>query len=648
MAPRPLTVAVTYGLLLTVLMISAPHVDHLPLWVSALCATALLARAWIARRNLALPRRGLLIAVTIGGIIGLVVEFHTLFGQEAGVTLLIMLTSLKLLETRSARDATLVLYLGSFIIITGFFYSQTIVTTLYMLATLLVIVTTWLHLHSPSMPLRPRLRTAGLMVAQSIPLMLVLFVLFPRAPGPLWGMPHDDLAKSGLTDAMSPGSISRLSLSDDIAFRVTFKGAPPLREQMYWRGPVLSSYDGQTWTVGKGQTGRPPKLDNASSPVDYSVMLEPHYKTWLFALEMPVRVSVPAVLSYDFQLRRREPVSSRLQYDVQSALAYRANAEEDAFLLRYDLQLPEGGNPRARKLAQGWRAQYRSDDAIVLAALRYFNQEHFSYTLEPPPITGFDIIDGFLFDTRQGFCEHYASAFVFLMRAAGIPARVVTGYQGGEFNALGDYFIVRQADAHAWAEVWEPNRGWVRVDPTAAVSPARISGGLAAAIPNATELPLMQRTSSAWLLRIKFNLDLIAYQWNLWVLGYDTMKQIAFLGKLGMADITWRKMALYMLGLVGVLVALFTALMLRHLYAQRTDEAQRLYLKFCRKLQKAGVARGGHEGPRDFAARAAQRLPQHAAAIADITARYVALRYEPDSPAEALSSLRRSIGAFKL
>ncbi len=648
MAPRPLTAPVAYGLLLTVLMVSAPHADHLPPWVSALCAVTLLWRTWIARRNLPLPRRWLLIAITLGGIAGLLIEFRTLFGQEAGVTLLLMLTSLKMLETRSARDATLVLYLASFIIITNFFYSQTILTTAYMLATLLVIVTTWLHLHSPAMPLRPRLRTAGLLLAQSVPLMLVLFVLFPRAPGPLWGMPHDDLAKTGLTDTMTPGSISKLSLSDEIAFRVRFRDKPPLREQMYWRGPVLAAYNGQAWSAGKGQTGRPARLDNTATLVDYSVMLEPHYKTWLFALEMPLHVSVPAAMSYDFQLRQREPVSSRLQYDVESALTYRANAEEDTFLLRYALQLPEGINPRARQLAASWRAQYRSDEAVMLAALRHFNQEHFVYTLDPPQLTGFNTVDAFLFDTRQGFCEHYAGAFVFLMRAAGIPARVVTGYQGGEFNALGDYFIVRQADAHAWAEIWLQNRGWVRVDPTAAVSPARIRGGLAAAIPDAAELPLMQRTSSAWLLRIRFNLDLIAYQWNLWVLGYDTMKQIAFLGKLGMADVTWRKLAAYMLGLLGLLIGIFALLMLRHLYARRTDEAQRLFLKFCRKLAKAGVVRGAHEGPRDFGARAALLLPRHGAAILDITGRYVALRYEQAAPAEALNGLRRTIAAFKL
>ena len=642
-----LTTPVIYGIVLSVLMVSAPHAQHLPPWVSALCAAALLWRAYLARYNLALPKRWLLHIITIGGIGGLLIEFHTLFGQEAGVTLLVMLTSLKLIELRTARDAVLMIYLASFIIITNFFYSQSIPTALFMLATLLAIVTTWLHLQSSGLTLKPRLRIAALLLAQSIPLMLVLFILFPRVQGPLWGMPEQGLARTGLSDTMSPGSIAKLSLSDEIAFRVTFKGNPPLREQMYWRGVVLSEYDGHTWTRSRGQTGKAPQLDNLSNPVDYSVMLEPHDKTWLFALEMPTHVSIPSAMTSDFQLRQKERVTSRLRYDVQSHLSYRANASEEPFVLRYDALLPRGLNPRARELAEEWRKTYGKDETIMLAALQYFNKQGFVYTLEPPQL-GANGIDDFLFLTRQGFCEHYSGAFVFLMRAAGIPARVVAGYQGGELNTLGNYYIVRQSDAHAWAEVWLQGRGWVRVDPTAAVSPARVRSGLAAAVPNNAALPLMTRTTSPWLLKLRFNLDLIAYQWNQWVLGYDTERQFSFLSRLGMTDISWRKLALQMASLMALLIGLFALLMLRRLYAHRTDEAQRLYLKFCRKLQKAGVARAAHEGPQDFAMRAANAKPDRALAIFDITQLYVALRYGQSADAEGLQALRRKVSAFEL
>ncbi len=641
--------SVIYGLLLSVLMVIAPHADHLPLWVDTLCVVILAWRAYLNWYSLPLPPRWLLLAITLASIVGILIEYRTLFGREAGVTLLIVLATLKQMELRNLRDGTLVIYLACFIIITNFFYSQSVPTALFMLATLLVIVATWLHLHSAALPLRPRLRLAAVMLAQAVPLMLVLFILFPRVQGPLWGLPQDAYASTGLTDSMAPGSISKLSLSDAVAFRVTFKGAPPPRDRMYWRGPVLWEYDGQAWTPGKGGGNKPPQLDELSMPVDYTVTLEPHNKTWLFALEMPTRVSSPSFITYDFQLRQRRPVNTRLRYDAHSELGYRANATEEPLQLRRALLLPAGLNPRARQLAAEWRASARDEGTIIVQdALRYIRDQKFVYTLEPPPLPGFNAIDAFLFDTRQGFCEHFASAFVFLMRAAGVPARVVTGYQGAEFNELGNYYIVRQSDAHAWAEVWLTGQGWARVDPTAAVAPARVESGLAASVPSEAALPILARNPPPWVRRLRFNIDALAFQWDQWVLGYDTERQFALLTRLGMEDITWRKLALQLASAMAVLIGLFALLMLRRLRGRGADPALALYFKFCRKLGKRGITRAAHEGPEDFAARAARLQPQLAAPIRDITARYVALRYEQQPGATALAELRRVVAAFKL
>ena len=687
-----------YGLLTCTLLVSAPHADHLPLWVSALCAMLLGWRAYLAYSGNPLPPYWLLFTITLGSVGGILIDFHTLFGREAGVTLLILLATLKQLELRAARDAALVIYLSCFIIITNFFYSQNIPTALFMFATLLAIMATWVHLQtgtlalregngeavgylaaSPLRGLRTRLRIAAISLLQAIPLMLVLFVLFPRVQGPLWGLPQDAFASSGLDDKMSPGSLSKLSLSDAVAFRVMFGGKPPLREQMYWRGPVLWNFDGQTWTPGGMAGGKVAQLDGLSDPIDYTVTLEPHNKTWLFALEMPTRVSIPAGMTYDLQLRQRTPVNARLRYDVHSQLGYRANAEEEPFQLRRALLLPRGLNPRARKLAAEWRANVMNsvgnsplltsprrgegqslppppgegwgegkDEAVMRAALRNFSQQGFSYTLEPPPLPGFNAIDDFLFETRQGFCEHYASSFVFLMRAAGIPARVVTGYQGAEYNDLGNYYIVRQSDAHAWAEVWLSGRGWVRVDPTAAIAPARVQSGLAAAMPDSAMLPFLVRMQSPWLLKLRFNLDALANQWNQWVLGYNPERQFAFLTRMGMEAITWQKMALNMLAYVALLVGLLALFMLRRLYVRNTDAVQALYLKFCRKLEKKGIVRAAHEGPQDFSARAMLLKPQHADGIRNITACYLALRYGGQADSGALAALRRAIATFKL
>ncbi|MDO8413610.1 MAG: DUF3488 and transglutaminase-like domain-containing protein [Gallionellaceae bacterium] len=643
-SPAPVLI---YGLLACILLVSAPHALHLPVWVSMLVVLVLGWRAWLTYRGAALPPYWLLLTLTLISIGSLWISFHTLFGREVGVTLLTVLTALKMLELRATRDATIVIYLVCFIILTQFFYSQSIALALLMLATLVLILSTWLHLQTAPLSLRARLRIAVLLLAQAIPLTLILFVLFPRVQGPLWGLPQDAYASSGLGNTMSPGSISKLSLSEAVAFRVSFTGPAPLHEQMYWRGPVLWDFDGRTWTTGKALQAKRAQLDQLSNATNYTVTLEPHNKNWLFTLEMPTQLSIPAALSSDFQVLQQQPVTARLRYDAHSQLSYRANVEEETQQLRRALALPARLNPRTQQLAAEWRAKLGSDDAVLRAALNYFTRENFQYTLEPPPL-GVHTVDDFLFETRQGFCEHYASSFVFLMRAAGIPARVVTGYQGAEYNDLGNYYIVRQSDAHAWAEIWLTERGWIRIDPTAAISPARVQSGLAAALPDSLALPFLARTQSPWLLKLRFNLDALTNQWNQWVLGYNPERQFAFLTRLGMEAITWQKMALSMTAISASLIGLLALLLIRRASSRPTDAAQRLYHKFCRQLEKQGIVRNPHEGPQDFAARVVQILPHLAATIMDITADYVALRYELSAQANTLQGLRRKVNAFRI
>ena len=618
--------SLTYGLLLSVLMVIAPHAEHLPLWVSILCSVVLMWRAYLAYSGNPLPARWLLMLITVASIAGIVIDFHTLFGREAGVTLLILLAALKFMEMRAARDAMVLIYLACFIIITNFFYSQSIPTALYLLATLMVIVTTWVHLQVQSIPLKQQLRIAAMLLLQAIPLMLILFVLFPRVEGPLWGLPQDAYSSSGLDEKMSPGSLSRLSLSEAVAFRVTYNGKPPPHNQMYWRGPVLWDFDGRAWTPGSTILTVTPKFSDLGQEIDYVVTLEPHNKTWLFALDMPGKLSIPATLTYDFRMLNKEPVHARLRYAARSNLVYRANLSEATRQIQRALQLPGEFNPRAQQLAAGWRANSKDDAEIVRKALSYFNQQGFQYTLEPPPL-GVNSVDDFLFGSKQGFCEHFSSSFVFLMRAANVPARVVTGYLGGEFNAYGNYYIVRQSDAHAWAEVWLEGQGWVRVDPTGAIAPARMQGSLSAALPNNAALPFMLRDPPQWLRNLRLNWDTLTNQWNQWVLGYDAERQFAFLTRLGMDSITWQKIALDMMAGVGVMIALFALFMLRHLFTRQPDKVQAAWLKLCRKLAKAGLPRAAHEGALDYAARIATAHPELADVIHDLAARYSALRY---------------------
>ena len=642
-----LTAPLIYGLIACILLVSAPHAEHLPLWVSAVCSALLAWRAYLTWTGNPLPARWLLLVVTFACVLAIAATFHTLFGREVGVTLLILLATLKLLEIRAVRDVTVLIYLSCFVIITNFFYSQSIPTALFMLITLLVIMATWVHMQTGDLAFRPRLRIAGILLLQAIPLSLVIFVLFPRVQGPLWGMPQDAYASSGLSDSMAPGSLSRLSLSDAVAFRVAFSGKAPSPDQMYWRGPVLWDFDGTSWKRGRNATLQRPALADATTPVDYTVTLEAHNKPWLFVLDMPTKISIPADLAPDFQVLSRTPVNARTRYSATSLLSYRANPGEPPQQLQRALALPQGYNPQARKLAAEWRARGDSDMALVRTALDYFNRNGFEYTLEPP-LLGTNSVDDFIFTTRKGFCEHYAGSFVFLMRAAGLPARVVTGYQGGEYNDLGGYYVLRQYDAHAWAEVWLRDRGWVRIDPTAAIAPARIQSGLNAALPGNAALPFLARTQSPLLLKLRFNLDALTNQWNQWVLGYNTERQFAFLTRLGMEDITWKKLAVNMLSGVALLVGIYTLFMLRRLSVRQADAVQAAWLKACRKLEKAGLPRAPHEGAMDYADRIAVARPDLAEDMYNIAARYASLRYGGEAEKDGLAAFRNAVRAFKL
>lgn len=638
--------SLTLGLLLCILMVIAPHADHLPVWVSAMCVALLAWRGYLVYTGNPLPKRWLLLLITIASVAVIAVSFKTLFGREVGVTLLMMLATLKLMELRKARDAMVVIYLCCFIIITNFFYSQSIPTALYLFATLMVIVTTWIQLQAQEMALKARLRVAASLLLQAIPLMLILFVLFPRIEGPLWGLPQDAHATSGLDDKMSPGSLSRLSLSEAVAFRVSYIDKIPLRDQMYWRGPVLWDFDGRTWTSVKTSHHFEPEFTERDQEIAYTVTLEPHNKKWLFALDVPNRISVPAKITFDFQLLRNKPVNARLRYSARSNLVYKANLHESPRLLRRALRLPTNLNPQTMQLAAEWRSNNRDDASIVRTALAYFNREQFEYTLEPP-LLGINGVDEFLFSTKQGFCEHYASAFVILMRAANIPARVVTGYQGGEYNAVGDYYIVRQSDAHAWAEVWLADQGWVRVDPTAAISPDRVSLGLSAAVSDNAALPFMSRNPPQWLRDMRLNWDALANQWNQWVLGYDSERQFAFMKRLGMESVSWQNIAINMMVAIALLIAIYAIFMLRHLMTRRSDKVQAAWLSLCHKMAKAGLPRADHEGPKDYAARISRERPALSVTFNDLAECYTTVRYSQTASDEAIRDFLQRAASFK-
>ncbi len=645
----PLTPQALIGLLAALVLAMGPHTRELPVWLTLLFASTAGWRAFIVIRNRALPSRRLLLLLAVLAGSGVLIHYRTLFGRDAGVALLTAMTACKLLETRGERDGVVLVFLGYLLVMSNLLHSQDMPMVAYLLAVIIAMLAAQVMIHRQHAGLTALapLRLAGRMLLLAIPVMIVLFVLFPRIPGPLWGLPKDAYkGHTGLSEDMAPGTISALSQSDEVAFRVRFTGVIPLPNQRYWRGPVLWNFDGRRWTrIGEVPTNVPVAFTPEGAAVDYVVMLEPSNRRWLMALDLPASLPPQARMTASFQVLRNQPVNDVYRYKLRSYPGYRTG-EISAIERTRGLQLPPYGNLRARKLAAEWRQRDSRPDALVTAALTLFREQAFYYTLNPPLLNG-DSVDDFLFRTREGFCEHYASAFVFLMRASGIPARVVTGYQGGERNALGGYFIVRQADAHAWAEIWLDDRGWVRIDPTAAVAPNRIQDGLYAAVADPLALPFLMRRGgdNEWLRQLALSWDSFNSIWNEWVLAYGPDRQKEFLSGLGFGPIDWGEMSIAMVVVLSSLGLVYASLRGHRRYAR--DPVARAWQCFCARLARRGLVRGADEGPVAFATRVATCRPDLAVFVWEISQRYAALRYGPTMSPAAVRQLQQWVRRFR-
>jgi transglutaminase-like putative cysteine protease len=627
-------------------LVVAPHVLRAPWWLTLLTLCLYGWRIYFVLNRAPLPSRWLVLAVAVAGMLGLWFEYRSLFGRTPGVLLLLLLSGLKLLETRTHRDAAMAVFLGYFLLMANFLYTQSIPTAFLMCGALLVLTATLVGFSAPQRPVRANLRTAGLVLLHAVPIALALFLLFPRVQGPLWGLPQDAYAGlSGIADSMAPGSLSRLALSDATAFRAEFRGAPPPHVLLYWRGPVLWDFDGRAWSVGRTAFVRYQPPSGGRIRFRYDIVLEPHNRTWLFALESAATAPGNARFSSDGELLSNFPVRARMRYEVESIADPDPRPDEQPFLLRRALELPPGDNPRARQLAKEWKDASGSDAEVVGRAVAFLRAGKYQYTLEPP-LLGENSVDEFLFGTRQGFCEHFASAFTFLMRAAGVPARVVLGYQGGDINPVDRILTVRQADAHAWSEVFLRGRGWVRVDPTVAAAPARLESGLARAVPDPQALPFFSRTDLQWLLDLRYRWDALAHAWNVWVLGYDTSRQRELLSFAGFPDADWRALTAALFTLLGGVTAVLLVWSFRRL--SRPDPVQLAWRRFCHKLAARGLERSPHEGPRDYSQRAARALPAARQPILHIAALYIALRYGAGRTADGAAQLRRLVRELRL
>ncbi|MEH6626048.1 MAG: DUF3488 and transglutaminase-like domain-containing protein [Motiliproteus sp.] len=626
----------------------APHLSRLPLWLIAVCLLSGGWRVMVYRSRWRLPNRWVKAVLVLSGIAAVLGHYGTLLGPEAGTALLILGFCFKLLETHSRRDAFVVVVLGFFVVATAFFFTQSMAITAYLMLVCFMVTAALIGLNQTPLQTHPgrTAKRALKLIAQSLPLMLVLFIFVPRV-SPLWSLDlGSSQARTGLSDRITPGDIAQLSRSPELAFRVEFDGPMPPQHKLYWRALVMDHYDGATWSRGSVDMDKEPlvavfggkqlpwqsQLRRLSDSYRYRIIMEPTDQRWLFALPAATSSNIKVGQSRDFRLLTANPIRQPFSYNVESYLNYKLDENLPGWLARQNTQLPGSGNPRSRALAQQLKNQSTDTEDLVRRMMDMFRNQPFSYTLRPPRLQG-DRIDQFMFESRQGFCSHYAGAFVFMMRAAGVPARVVAGYQGGELNPMGDYLLVHQFDAHAWAEVWMPNRGWTRVDPTAAIAPSRVEQGVEEALAGEQSFledslfsPVRYRRI-AWLSQLRFAMDYINFAWHRSVLGYNEKFQSEFLANF-LGPINFRKLGIWMVvGVMSTLLLIALLLFWKRMGAPR-DPLLALYMKFCTKMAKRDMARRTGESEVEYLGRLKQRWPEKTALMEELTKLYLQGRYD--------------------
>ena len=605
------------------------HIDRVPLWATGAALVCVAWRLAAETRVIRLPGKYARIGVAFMLIAAVAARFHTLNGLGAGTALLVVMGSIKLLETHSRRDRYVVIGSALFLLLAACLDRQGLLRAPFYLLHAWVCCTALATIAQSSNGLDNR--TAALLAGRSlllaVPLALVLFLFFPRMIGAFWTLPQSDAAVTGLSDTMSPGGISTLSESDDPAFRVRFDGVPPPPEERYWRGPVLHDFDGYTWSTGPGRFYRRPILDPSGPAIRYRITLEPNSQRWWFALDTPLTSPSPRVfLTFDYQLIAFEPVTRPTTYEAASFTHTTTAGPISPLAHKLETQLPKGRNLRSVQLARRMRSGLATDGQFVNAVLAMFRTGGFEYTLTPP-LLDLDSVDDFIFNTKRGFCGHFASAFVTLMRAAGVPSRVVTGYQGGEWNPIGQYYVVRQSDAHAWAEVWLDGRGWTRIDPTAVVAPERLSRGLFDLLPDSLSAPQRFMRDTPWLADVRLRWDAVNDWWNERVVRFDFRSQFDLLRWLGFDSPDWEKLGWLFAGGLIVWLAAVAWQVGRALRITPMDRLGRAYVRLGKKLARVGVPREPHEGPLAYAAAVAARRPDLADTARALLGRYAELRY---------------------
>ncbi|MFI4891217.1 MAG: DUF3488 and DUF4129 domain-containing transglutaminase family protein [Steroidobacterales bacterium] len=630
------------------------NLETLPVWVIAGALAAGLLRLLLAARGRDAPRRAWTLLAAALAIALLLLRFHTFNGITAGTSLLCLMAGLKFLETRSIRDLHVIILIVYFLCLAALLRSESFWLLAYLVGVCWLATATLVQMTvtEPGPTLRTGLRAAGRLLLHALPLALFLWLLFPRLSEPLWKVGDDSgSAATGLSDTMDPGDISELVLSDDVAFRVHYAGAVPPARLRYWRGPVLEEFDGRSWRRSD-RAGAAAAEAQAQPPTDpvyrYTIGLEPYQHNWIYALDRPIHWNLPRThLSDSGVLERPELVSQPIDVELTSVASATTPGPLDARRRQRDLHLPPRLNPRTTGLALQMRHDHPGDRDYVRAVLDMLHDQAFFYTLTPPRL-GANTVDDFLFDSQRGFCGHYASAFAVLMRAAGIPARVVTGYLGGNENPYGDYWIIRQSDAHAWVEVWIDGSGWLRIDPTAAIASTRVERQKADDAAGAL-LGVRLRGQGSWLADLALRVDALRQIWRERILQFDQSAQQSLLQKLLIPAPDAGKLALLLAVCVSGVFLWLTWQVRRDISAPARDPAARAFDRVCGRLAKIGFRRLPYEGAEAYAERISRARPDLAERTRALMRQYTDVRYGADAgDRAALARLVRAMRAFRV
>ena len=639
--------------LFALIVTTLPFANDVPGWILPVIGLTIAWRYLAHLRRWRLPHVVLRMGWAFTNFALVFYSYGTINGLEPGSALLLLMSAMKLTESARARDLIVVVYMAFFNVVTHALYDQQIAATVYGAAALVVVVAALIQVTRRTEPAEPRrvLSRSGSLLAQALPLMLLLFLLFPRVPGPFWALPTSSRSVTGLSDSMNVGSISELLESGATAFRAHFEGPPPPPAQRYWRGPVFDQVVGNQWTAGPPETPKPMDIELGDPVYNYDLTLEPHQRRWVFALDLPAPPKgLPAntTMNQQLQILTERPIKERTRLRLRGYPNYRVDVSGSGLDRERYLDVTSTRNPRTASLARSLRAEHGTDDmAIVQSVLTRFGEAPFSYTLRPPPINTESASDAFLFDTRAGFCEYYASSFALIMRYAGIPARVVTGYQGGELNPIGRHLTVRQSDAHAWTEIWLPSAGWVRIDPTAAVSPDRVERGISSALGGSDALSPILLGNGPILTRVRLGWDAVNAAWDRHVLGYGQKAQRGLLRRLGF-DGQWTATLVALLTASGTAVLAALALILA--WRQTRHPRDPLLVGWRRvtaRLAAVGLERAPHEPPLRYAQRVADARPDLARDIATLARQFITLRYGRGSSGDARRTWLRAVARFR-